>query len=39
MTNVLTKQVQNKISHYFLQLGNHITKPELRCIREMTTGI
>ncbi len=39
MTNVLTKQVQNKISRYFLQLGNHITKPELRCIREMTTGI
>jgi len=39
MSKVLTKQVQNKISRYFLQLEIHLTKPELRCTREMTTGI
>lgn len=39
MSKVLTKQVQNKISRYFLKLENHLTKPELRCVREMTTGI
>ena len=39
MSKVLTKQVQNKISRYFLQLENHLYKPELRCVREMTTGI
>lgn len=39
MSKVLTKQVQNKISRYFLKLDNHITKPESRCIREMATGI
>src|SRR5680860_737658 len=39
MSNVLTKQVQNKISRYFLKLENHLAKPESRCVREMTTGI
>lgn len=39
MSNVLTKQVQNKVSRYFLKLENHLTKPESRCIREMATGI
>jgi hypothetical protein len=39
MSNVLTKQVQNKISRYFLHLENHLSKPESRCVREMTTGI
>ena|GEM_PF-457572 len=39
MSNVLTKQVQNKVSRYFLKLENHLTKPESRCVREMTTGI
>ncbi len=39
MTNVLTKQVQNKISRYFLKLSDHLTKPEARCVREMATGI
>jgi len=39
MSNLLTKQVQNKISRYFLKLENHLTKPELRCVREMATGI
>lgn len=39
MSKVLTKQVQNKISRYFLKLENHLTKPESRCVREMTTGI
>jgi hypothetical protein len=39
MSNVLTKQVQNKISRYFLKLSNHLSKPESRCVREMTTGI
>ena len=39
ITNVLTKQVQNKISRYFLKLSDHLTKPESRCVREMTTGI
>lgn len=39
MTNVLTKQDQNKISRYFLKLSDHLTKPESRCVREMTTGI
>ena len=39
MSKVLTKQVQNKISRYFLQLENYITKPESRCVREMTVGI
>jgi predicted ATP-dependent Lon-type protease len=39
MLKVLTKQVQNKINRYFLKLGNHLTKPEVHCVREMTTGI
>jgi hypothetical protein len=39
MSKILTKQLQNKVSRYFLQLGNHLTKPESRCVREMTTGI
>ncbi|MDX1283741.1 MAG: transposase [Draconibacterium sp.] len=39
MSKVLTKQVQNKISRYFLQLENHLTKPESRCVRDMTVGI
>jgi hypothetical protein len=39
MPKVLTKQLQNKISHYFLRLENYITKPEARCVREMTVGI
>ena len=39
MSKVLTKQVQNKISNYFLRLEPHLTKPESRCVREMTTGI
>lgn len=39
MSNVLTKQVQNKISRYFIKLENHLSKPESRCVREMTTGI
>ncbi len=39
MSKVLTKQVQNKVSRYFLQLEDHLTKPESRCVREMTTGI
>lgn len=39
MSKVLTKQVQNKISRYFSKLGTHLSKPESRCIREMTTGI
>lgn len=39
MSNVLTKQVQNKISRYFLQLGIHLTKQESLCVGEMTTGI
>lgn len=39
MSKVLTKQVQNKISRYFLQLEIHLSRPESRCVREMTTGI
>jgi len=39
MSKVLTKQVQNKISRYFLKLEGQLTKPEARCVREMTTGI
>lgn len=39
MTKVLTKQLQNKISGYFLKFSKNMTKPESRCIREMTTGI
>ncbi|MCT4644728.1 MAG: transposase [Carboxylicivirga sp.] len=39
MSKVFTKQVQNKISSYFLKFSSHMTKPESRCIREMTTGI
>ena len=39
MSKVLTKQVQNKISRYFLTLENHLSKPESRCVREMVTGI
>jgi hypothetical protein len=39
MSKVLTKQVQNKISLYFLKLEGELTKPEVRCVREMTTGI
>lgn len=37
MSKALTKQVQNKISRYFLKLEGEITKPKARCIREMTT--
>ena len=36
MSNVLTKEGQNKVSRYFLQHGNHFTKLEYRCVREMT---
>ena len=39
MSKVLTKQVQNKISRYFLKLENHLTKPETRCVREMASNI
>ena len=39
MSKVLTKQVQNKISRYFLHLEKHLTKPESRCVRDMTVGI
>lgn len=39
MSKILTKQVQNKISRYFINLNNHLTKPETRCVREMVTGI
>ena len=39
MSPVLTKQVQNKISCYFLKLEKHLTKPESRCVMEMATGI
>lgn len=39
MSKVLTKQVQNKISRYFLQLEKHLTKPESRCVRDMAVGI
>ena len=39
MSKVLTKQVQNKISRYFISLEKYLTKPEARCIREMTVGI
>lgn len=39
MSNVLTKQIQNKVSGYFCKFSNYMTKPESRCIREMTTGI
>ncbi|MCF6332674.1 MAG: hypothetical protein L3J11_05260 [Draconibacterium sp.] len=39
MSNVLTKQVQNKVSRYFTKLENHLSKPESRRVREMTIGI
>lgn len=40
MSQVLTKQEQNKISRYFLKLEDHLTNPGgALCIREMTTGI
>lgn len=39
MSKVLTKQVQNKISRYFLKLEEHLSKPEARCVREMVTGM
>ena len=39
MSKVLTKQVQNKISRYFFHLETHLSRPESRCVREMTTGI
>lgn len=39
MPEVLTKQVQNKVSRYFLKLESHLTKPKSRCVREMTTEI
>ena len=39
MSKILKKQVQNKISNYFIKLSNHLSKPESRCVREMVTGI
>lgn len=39
MTNVLTKQIQNKMSSYFSNLSDALHKPEVRCVREMVTGI
>jgi hypothetical protein len=39
MTNVVTKQVQNKMSNYFSKLSGFLYKPESRCVREMVTGI
>lgn len=35
----LTKQIQNKISRYFIKASEFITKTELRSIREIVTGI
>ena len=39
MANLLTKQVQNKMSSYFSKLSVSLYKPESRCVREMVTGI
>ncbi len=39
MSKVLTKQIQNKVSNYFSKLSNYLYKPEVRCVREMITGI
>lgn len=39
MANLLTKQVQNKMSSYFSKLSDSLYKPESRCVREMVTGI
>lgn len=39
MSNVLTKLVSNKISRYFSKLSLYLTKPELRCVREIVVGI
>ena len=39
MSKVLTKQIQNKVSSYFSKLSTHLHKPEVRCVREMVTGI
>lgn len=38
MSNI-TKLVQNRISNYFCKLSLHLSKPESRCVREMTVGI
>ncbi len=35
----LTKQIQNKISRYFIKLSEHVSKAESRNLREMVTGI
>ncbi len=39
MSKVLTKQVQNKISRYFLSLEKYLTKPSTRCVLDMAVGI
>ena len=39
MSKILSKKVSNKISRYFLKLSKNLTKPQLRCVREMVIGI
>ncbi len=39
MSKVLTKLIQNKISSYFSRQSTQLHKPEVRCVREMVTGI
>lgn len=39
MSKILTKAVQNKISRYFIKIGEKLSKAETRCVREMAIGI
>ena len=38
MNNILTKQIQTQLSGYFLSVAQ-MTKPELRCLKDMVTGV
>ena len=38
MDKILTKQIQSQLSGYFLS-ATQMTKPELRCLKDMVTGI
>lgn len=39
ITKRLTKQIQDKFNYYFRKIGMHLSKPETRCVREMSLGI
>lgn len=38
-SNILTAQVQSKLSYYFKSFGKQLSAPEVKCIKEMALGL